>query len=551
MDRQSDALREPTRSPQPQPAPARTPDRATSTPVRGGGITRAEAPGRIPLSPLKFSSSLHPSPSQMPASHTPGGSAASPLLTWANELPDDPQRASNVMGLYPSSLAPPFSPAAPLPQHSNSDPSPYFPPPSDTRAPLSGSMLGLSPVSERLAAPQTPSRLIPPSLAHAQQRMSPEPSIFERDIEPVHHARSPQEAIDVAVPPVLDDAASAIVEESGTLEIIQPEHPAYAPSPPRSPSAGFRMMPTSSQPGQWTPNRDGRGRPRNLSGGQSSRENSFDTRPRQQQYGRQHGHRRPLSDASNVFTSMPGRSLRSDSHSERERRSPLHAGSPLTPSTRPYSIQPATSPSLSIDGAIIAGNDAATMGHSFGGLADAFAHLATTPSEQPAIATPGSMTSPQGSYFALQPDDAPRAPRDRSSAYASPNAFRYMVLDREGERSPPTVSSTPPSRLAVSPLPGSHPRASPNAGARSSTTPVPAPAITPRSPLPRHTAPPAGADGDPFSPHLQVPGTSSERKRLSFMAYADIVNDSQGQLLDLDESIQLQVQQEQGTARPA
>lgn len=453
----------------------------------------------------------------MHGASSPGRSATtSPGLQWANELPDDPVQASHAVHLYPASLAPPFSPGHPM-GRTNSESSHYFS--TQPRSPMA-SGLGLQP---GLNPPQTPSRLIPPSRSQSHVRASPEPSIFERDIEPAHHARSPQEAIDVSVPPVLDDAASAILDDSGTLEIIQPEHPPHTSSPQRSPSVRLRNPHLSPPIGTWTPTRPAQGRPRNLSGGQSLRENSSELRhiQQQQQFGRQRGHRRPLSDASNVFTSLPMHAPRADAD-----RSSLRPPTPLTPRSRSFSAQRTASPSVSLDGAIISGNDAATMGHSLDGLADTFAHLVSSPSEQPPqVATPGSVSSVQGSYFALNPDESTsRASRDRSSVYASPNAFRYRVLEREA------VPPSPPSHLVVSPGLGP---------ARAATSPGPSTAPMPRSPVPRHTAPVPGAPAE----HLQVPG---ERKRLSFMAYADIVNDSHGQLLDLDESVHLQMQQEQG-----
>ncbi|KAI3623534.1 hypothetical protein CBS14141_003795 [Malassezia furfur] len=324
----------------------------------------------------------------------------------------------------------------------------------------------------------------------------------------MNRARSPQEAIDASVPPVLDDAASAIVDDSSTLEILQPEHATHVASPPRSP--GVRMRGAHLSPvgaGAWTPTRAS-SRARHWSGGTPG-ENAPSTRSaaHQQQFGRQHGHRRPLSDASNVFTSLPA--------ARDERSSVLRPPTPRTPHTRSYSVQTATSPSLSVDGAIIPGNDAATMGHSLDGLADAFVHLATTPNEPRMVSTPGSVSSPHGSYFALSPEDGTRDARaERTSGYASPGAIRYRVLERDA--APAAAAAAAPAATPAA-----------TSSAASATSPAPAPALASTSPL--------GRD------HLHVPG---ERKRLSFMAYADIVNERPEQLVDLDESVHLQMQEE-------
>ena len=457
------------------PLAASSPLAATS-PRAGTGIVREDAPRRIPLSPLRAAPALQPSPSLVPSAALSSPSAHSgnnsPFLHWANELPDDPVQASHVMHLYPASLAPPFSPGHAM--HRT---------PSDVSQPRSPHTTGLG-LQPGAALPQTPSRLIPPVLGTAP-RASPEPSIFERNIEPANRARSPQEAIDASVPPVLDDAASAIVDDASTLEILQPEHAAHVASPPRSP--GMRMRSAHLSPvgtGAWTPTR-GSSRMRHWSGGPPG-ENAPASRSaaHQQQFGRQHGHRRPLSDASNVFTSLPA--------AREERSSALRPPTPRTPHTRSYSVQTATSPSLSVDGAIIPGNDAATMGHSLDGLADAFVQLATTPSEPRMVTTPGSVSSPHGSYFALSPDEGARGALGAGAAgVTSPGAIRYRVLERDA-------------------------------------APAPAPAPAPTSPAARE--------------HLQVPG--SERKRLSFMAYSDIVNERPEQLVDLDESVHLQMQEE-------
>ncbi|WFC97437.1 hypothetical protein MYAM1_000150 [Malassezia yamatoensis] len=494
-----------------------------------GRIVRDEVPPRIPLSPLRYSRSLQPTPTATQGGSSPSGTMSntaspSPLLHWANELPDDPVQASHVMHLYPSSLAPAFSPGqANLPPHSESSQSIV----SQSRSPY---FSGLGLQSGQNPLPQTPSRLMSPAYSTTHQRVSPEPNIFERAIEPMNRARSPQTAIDEDVPTVLDDAANAIVEDSTTLEILQPDTSSQGLSPPRrSPSVRLRSSHIPSPIGAWTPTRTpARRRSRNLSGGHAMGENASDPRSNyQQHYGRQRGHRRPLSDASNVFTSLPMHTNRAEP--ERTGNS-LGPPTPLTPHARSLSMHRTASPSLSVDGAIIPENDAATMNHSLDGLADAFASLAASPSEiQPVIQTPGSISSVQGSYFALSPGDHTTRVRDRPTSFTSPSAIRYQVLESDRELHPASTRTPSQARAASTPLAastsGSH-RASPRIPSSAGLAP------------PIVGVPPIVHPGD-------TANTSGDRKRLSFMAYADIKKESAEQLVDLDESVQLQMRHEQ------
>ncbi|WFD07467.1 hypothetical protein MVES1_002833 [Malassezia vespertilionis] len=472
------------------------------------GIYREDAPRRITLSPLKFVPSMHPSPTM----HGAGSATHSPLLAWANELPDDPERASAAVHLYPHSLAPAWSPSGTAPATfvgKRSDLSPYFPAAGATPMRQSASHMGVG-MSANLSGggpvPQTPSRLAPHAVA-SPLRASPEPSIFERDIEHPH-LRSPQEAIDVAVPPVLDDAASAIVDDTASLEIIAPQ------TLPGSPYVSPRLSCARPQ---------GRTRPRNLSATDARFASPQDDRFAQQHSGRQHGHRRPPSDANSVFS--------------------MHPPTPVHLSTADTLVAPSLSPSLSIDGAIIPESNAATRGHSLDVLADAFAHLSNapnthrvlTPAPAPAVSPSQLGMANSSSYFSLPPQDEStmaRTPGHRPAVQPlhSPS-FCYAVLPMHDEMSSKRAGATHP---------------------RTSSTPLPS-TTAHRHSLARHTVPVPVAgtratprSQDPFA--LKVPLTSGagspsgERKRLSFMAYADIINDSSAQLLDLDESVQLQAQ---------
>ena len=155
----------------------------------------------LPLSPSRDSSLLAAPSATIPTGH--GAASSSASLVSANELPDDPERASNVVHLFAPPLAPAWSPVSmSRSQSSRTDDasSTYFP---------IGARASLSPRSPPYQAP-----------------LSPEASIFERNIQMLGspHVRTPREAVDMAVPPVLDDAADAIVSDS-TLEIVSPRSP--------------------------------------------------------------------------------------------------------------------------------------------------------------------------------------------------------------------------------------------------------------------------------------------------------------------------------------
>lgn len=183
-----------------------------------------------------------------------------------------------------------------------------------------------------------------------QTQLSPEANIFERSIEMLGspHVRTPKEAVDMAVPPVLDDAADAIVGDS-TLEIVSPRSP---PSPYASPSSwhrtgGVDMRRGASHDGTW----------------------------RQRAY----GHRRLQSDQTNVMMSIPSSPVG-------KRRSAC----PPTPTAAPSVTH---SPSLSIDGAVIHEGHAAKLSHSLDGIADAM--VATDRS--PGSSRPGHLQVPSAS----------------------------------------------------------------------------------------------------------------------------------------------------------
>ena len=477
------------------------------------GIVRPQAPGTILLSPVRQMGGFLPSPrsQRVPSPHlqqapSPGAigasssGAISPLLTLANDLPDDPEEASQLVNLF--AQPPPLNPAwSPLSRSASvrstgagDDPSPYFPPVTSrprsmgrTPARMSSSALGLSPMMDRRhVSPPTPSRVLSPQPTHhASNTRSPEPNIFERDIE----ARSatnllltPTEAIEAAVPPVLDDAASAIVEHT-PLEIVAPRSP--APVSPTQTERAFRA--------------------RHESAGTAAHDS-------QQRYGRVRGHRRPLSDASHLTTRSPA------SPQPSLLGTPHRAAAPLPPTPgRLDPLGPSMSPSLSIDGAIIAENNAATAGHSLDGLADAFAHMGHSRRREPRVR---ASVPPTGLDATTRSPMTPQAAAGFHSPEDQHAPFRYTVMGTM-PTSPSAAPTDAPARLAPSPK-----LVSPS----SKRSPRLSTAFVMRD----------AASTDSLGDHLQVPSAaarlSPERKRLSFMAYTDIVHDVDEQHMGLEQA---------------
>ena len=473
---------------------------SSSKPSRSGegGSFRLHAPGRIPLSPMRLGPGPVPSPSPHAGAASPLGTSApttSPL-PLANELPDDPAQASQLVHLYAPPLAPAWSPV-----------------PSSMSRTLSGRTdegsgpRGRAPTSpvpaaqadnglrRPLSSPRSPSQaLLSPLMRHRNAPRSPEPSIFERDIELCGspHMRTPQEAIDTSVPTVLDGAADAIVGDTD-LEIVAPRDGSHSSSPLASPDMRAR---------------------RRLGGEPLIRGVSHDSwQPRAPRPG---GHRRLLSEQSHVAASLPGMppSPSAFSHAG-SRRSTLLM--PTTPGSRADSMAPSMSPSLSIDGAVIPEGQAAMVAHSLDGLADVIVHPASQASPAP-VASPspiesaGSMPA-STSYFSLPPsaDDA------RASG-----KFRYTLLDLPQPGSTLTPAGVERSHSFLS--------------ARSARAGAPGrrawQARRPRS---------ADSSEMPAPPLLQVQPDASlssaagsgERKRLSWMTYSDLVRDADEQVTDV------------------
>lgn len=464
------------------------------------GSYRVHAPGRIPLSPTRLVPTAVATPSPHAGVASPLGMAThtSPPLPLANELPDNPEQASQLVHLYaPPPLAPAWSPASSAMARTSS----HRVDESSARGVLPHSPSYAEPHLHRpLSSPRSPSQtLLSPHMRQRPLPKSPEPSIFERDIELCGspHMRTPQEAIDTSVPTVLDEAADAILGVSA-LEVVAPRDHSHPPSPLASPDMRSRR-------------RLGGGEPllRGLS------QDGLQRRP-----SRPYGHRRLQSEHSTVMTSLPGMPSSPSALSQGpSRRSTLLT--PATPNSRADSLAPGMSPSVSIDGAIIPEGQAATQSHSLDGLTDVIVHPAAPISPVP-IASPSPMEGAttthasmptSTSYFSL--------PTSNDESRAS-SKFRYTLLDmpQPAATTPPTGLERSHSLLSARPSYAHAPGRCPARRPRSADSPTSSP------------APPPVVHVQGEASTTCPPGTG-ERKRLSWMAYSDLVREANEPMKDV------------------
>ncbi|KIS66937.1 uncharacterized protein UMAG_05719 [Mycosarcoma maydis] len=282
-------------SPSPSAA-ARHPTAAHSHSARMDAVTTAAAMGTLPAAnglpddPIQAStvSRLFPHP---PAPDSTSSSTPAPFTATS---------ASDSVPVSPHPTSPPRTPAAPLSMRSAASPSSLLASPASERAnPMShagvhpaqlvhslhhhqhhhhhlfassdalpvqthSSTTGLrSPVRVRqhgAASPVGTTGTSPPGLsaAHAvpwqhtdlHATSTPHsPSIFERDIEhrDASHIMTKQEAMDVAIPSVLDDAAEAIIEDHAQIEVVTPQNPA----PPLALSSAALSVHSSTSPSSF------------------------------------------------------------------------------------------------------------------------------------------------------------------------------------------------------------------------------------------------------------------------------------------------------------
>lgn len=514
-------------------------------------------------------------------------------LPSAHGLPSDPREASTLSKLF--AHPPAQSPAEEFPGFIFAAGDAHRPgvsngasmSPSSTQSIASPSMSGLA--ARRLSRPATrpssPDRLtstnrkfanrasggamglgLSPQIDSSVTAESPmvdnEASIFERDIEHRNatHVLSKQEAMDVAIPSVLDDAVEAIHgENADQLEIVAPHaappplalsaqalsahsnsqiklqqvaqrspasSPHHSPSPPLS-NAGAVERPPGSMAAQIAERLSGGARATPTATMISNEDALASASPSR--------HRRPNSDVSiSSASSMRSRSpqapltvgvqqvLAASNTSPRSAtgtqsiatmrtdQAPANAspasGTPRAtlptatalpglPLPNPYrSHSPSTTitplpesglpmlPSVSMDGAVMPSSESATLDASFGSLAD---------------------------VIASQP------PTSANSLANSPSMrLRGLALDDHGFETSPYTSRSP---------------------IMASTTA--ASGTAPNSRLAGRGAKPSNKPLDNKSEDHGAHPTISNKKRLSFFSYADIINQTPAELLNFGEAV--------------
>jgi len=187
------------------------------------------------------------------SSYQPTTSSSSQLLPSANELPSDPREANTLSQLFAhqvdttstnnsishspvqsiSTSNSTFNPTPNLPTHSpvlshrniRSRPTTRASSPERIGSERLGSVSPSSAVSASASPVRTFGSINRPTTGSGSVVVPGNdvrtPSIFERDIEhrDASHVMSKQEAVDVAIPTVLDDAAEAIVEDTTDVSI--------------------------------------------------------------------------------------------------------------------------------------------------------------------------------------------------------------------------------------------------------------------------------------------------------------------------------------------
>ncbi|GAC94597.1 hypothetical protein PHSY_002170 [Pseudozyma hubeiensis SY62] len=206
------------------------PPAADSTPSSTPAALTA-ASGSVPVSPRPTS------PPRTPAAPISLRSAASPSSLLGSPASERANPMSHA-GVHPAHLT------HSLHQHQH-QPHRFGPSEAVPSHPSANSSGFRSPVRVRqhgAASPIGSAGTSPPGLAsahavpwqHADLHASHtphtprSPSIFERDIEhrDASHIMTKQEAMDVAIPSVLDDAVEAIIEDDAEIEVVAPQNPA-------------------------------------------------------------------------------------------------------------------------------------------------------------------------------------------------------------------------------------------------------------------------------------------------------------------------------------
>lgn len=406
-----------------------------------------------------------------------------------------------------------------------------------------------------LHAPNTPHT---PHTSHT-------PSIFERDIEhrDASHIMTKQEAMDVAIPSVLDDAVEAIIEDDAEIEVVAPQNPApplalssaalsvhsgasspspglaSSPSPPLSASGGLEAPPGSMAAqiaeklaSRCTANDDAANPPRRSTGGPRHPGSDVDSagaslRSRSPQAARMHDLADGGSPVRSRASASPAPGLPPVSLvaavSQSQATSPISASlsahSPMPTATafpslplpNPYR---SSSPNLSAMAlpSLAAGAEAgrpATSSVSIDGAIISGTEVATLDHSLDTIAD------------VLAAHDAEQA--------ASPYVPRSPAPPAVSGASSPVVDRSRSTAGSVIRQPQQHPGMGAAAGTNRAAPPGTLGLPTSTSGLGVFNT------GESLFQALASgsPSPSAEKRRLSFFSYADILNENKGEVMDL------------------
>lgn len=366
-------------------------------------------------------------------------------------------------------------------------------------------------------------------------------SIFERDIEhrDASHIMTKQEAMDVAIPSVLDDAVEALIEDDAEIEVVAPQNTApplalssaalsahsganspriaASPSPPLS-STGALDAPPGSMAAQIAEKMGPRTALSELSTPTSA------PRPR-----RLSGHRRPGSDVDSP-TSFRSRSPQPVRVLDVMDPSPVQSRASGSPGPTHASLTAAVSHALSPSPLL-------SPAHAVMPTATAFPSL---PLPNPYRSSSPNLSAMALPSFAAGAEAGRPAESSLSIDGAIINGTEVATLDHSlGSIS--DVLAAHDAEQAASPYVPRSPNltsSTPNSAERSRIRQQPSNPnlLTPPSTI---GLPPSGLGVFNTSENLfqalasGSPSPSAEKRRLSFFSYADILNENKGEVMDL------------------
>ncbi|PWZ01825.1 hypothetical protein BCV70DRAFT_51979 [Testicularia cyperi] len=410
-------------------------------------------------------------------------------------------------------------------------------------------------------------------LAPSEPHTPHTPSIFERDIEhrDATHIMTKQEAIDVAIPSVLDDAVEAIIEDDAEIEVVAPQNPApplalssaalsvhsgasspgmaSSPSPPLSASGGLDAPPGSmaAQIAEKLAPRSGALSDDAKSAGVATTAAPGTASPSAAGAGRKPlGHRRPGSDADSS-ASFRSRSPQNARVHEVLESSPVRSRASASPVAGvPSSLAAAVSQaqmSLSTPAPITSSSSPMPTATAFPSLPLPNPYRSSSPNlpamALPSLAAGADAGRPAASSLSI--DGAIISGSEVATLDHSLDSIADVLAAHDAEQAAsPYVprSPAPPSATSGSGSPVMERSRARQAGSNA-TMANPATVGGARSGPPGTLGLPSSGlgvfnTGESLFQALASgsPSPSAEKRRLSFFSYADILNENKGEVMD-------------------